>query len=325
MARAVLKEKGGYERSLRIWDELHKAFVDATTMIELGEEVDDFETIDEGGEMLVALEPQVREAEIQRMLCEPNDECDAVVEINKGAGGTDAADWADMLRRMYIRWADRMGFKVEVVDENLNEDAGINSATLEIRGAYAYGYLKAEIGVHRLVRISPFDANARRQTAFSSVYTYPDVEDEIEIDINEADLKVDTMRSGGAGGQHVNTTDSAVRITHIPTNTIVKCQMERSQHKNRAKAMKMLKAKLYQLEIQKRQEVLDQQNSKKKAIEWGSQIRSYTLQPFKLVKDVRTGYETSNADGVLDGALQPFMEAWLVQRTAPGADADDNG
>ena len=247
------------------------------------------------------------------MLSGEADESDAIVEINSGAGGTDASDWAEMLKRMYLQWASSMGFKAKLVDETPAEEAGIKSCTIEIAGQYAYGYLRAEIGVHRLVRISPFDSNARRHTAFASVAAYPQVDDNIEIDIIESDLRIDTYRASGAGGQHVNTTDSAVRITHLPTNIVVQCQNERSQHKNKATAMKMLRSKLYQHEMEKRQAEADAVNASKKAIEWGSQIRSYVMHPYRLVKDLRTGVEMGNTDKVLDGDLMGFMEAWLVQ------------
>jgi peptide chain release factor 2 len=279
----------------------------------------DTATIGEADAAFRALETRVNEVEIQRLLSEEGDECDAILEINSGAGGTDASDWAEMLERMYLGWATRNGFKATVVDEQRHDEAGIKSCTIEVRGTYAYGYLKAEIGVHRLVRISPFDAAARRHTAFASVAAYPDIDDTIEVEVKESDLRVDTYRSSGAGGQHVNTTDSAVRLTHIPTGLVVACQQERSQHKNKATAMKLLRAKIYQHELQKRQEQIDAQNALKSKIEWGSQIRSYVLQPYRMVKDARTGVENTDTDAVLGGALTPFMEAWLVQRRDEGA------
>jgi peptide chain release factor 2 len=268
--------------------------------------------------MLDALEARTRALEFQRMLSEEGDESSAIVEINPGAGGTDAADWADMLKRMYIRWAERQGHKVKVVDEQLSDEGGIGSCTLSIEGSYAYGYLKAEIGVHRLVRISPFDQAARRHTAFASVAVFPEIDDDIEIDINESDLQIDTFRSTGAGGQHVNTTDSAVRITHLPTNTVVVCRSERSQHKNKHTAMKLLRAKLFNAELERRRAAAEQQHSQKKRIEWGSQIRSYVLHPYRLVKDLRTDAETGNVDRFLDGDITAFMEAWLIQRAGGG-------
>ena len=298
---------------------LERAWDDAVTALQLGEEEHDPDILKEGKQALEALEDRVRQAEVRRLLGDEADENDAVLEINSGAGGTDAADWAQILERMYIQWANRMGFKVEIADEQYHEEAGLKSCTLNIRGAYAYGYLKAEIGVHRLVRISPFDSAARRHTAFASVGAYPDVQDDIVVEVREADLRVDTYRSSGAGGQHVNTTDSAVRLTHLPTGIVVACQAERSQHKNKAKAMKMLQAKLYQHELDKRQAEIDAENATKKRIEWGSQIRSYVMQPYRMVKDLRTGVEVGDTDRVLNGDLLPFMEAWLAQRADEAA------
>ncbi len=229
-----------------------------------------------------------------------------------------------MLKRMYLRWAERQGFKVRLVDEQAHDEAGIKSCTLEIDGPYAYGYLKAEIGVHRLVRISPFDAAARRHTAFASVAAYPDIDEDIEIEINPADLRIDTYRASGAGGQHVNTTDSAVRITHLPSGIVVSCQNERSQHKNKSSAMKVLKARMYQAELEKQQEVADASRSDQKKIEWGSQIRSYVMHPYRLVKDTRTGHENGQFDRVLDGDLTAFMDAWLAQRAEVAADSGED-
>jgi peptide chain release factor 2 len=313
-SQAVLKEKGVLERSLTDMNEVELRMSDAETLIELGEEAGDQATIDEGMAALEALADRVRELEVQRMLSEEMDVCDAILDVNSGAGGTDAADWAAMLKRMYLGWAAKHGFKVQISDEQEHEEAGIKSCRLEVRGPYAYGYLKAEIGVHRLVRISPFDSQARRHTAFASVDVMPDIDDEIEIDIKEADCRIDTFRAGGAGGQHINTTDSAVRITHLPTGLVAACQAERSQHKNKAKAWKMLRAKMYQYELEKRQAEIDALNSQKKKIEWGSQIRSYVLQPYRMVKDLRTGAESTQTDRVLAGELMNFMEAWLAQR-----------
>lgn len=312
----VLAEKASMERKVREYEALATALEDADTLVQLGDEEGDDATLKEGVAAVAGLAARVREFEIRSLLSEEADEADAVLEINSGAGGTDAADWADMLKRMYLRWADRNGFKATVVDEQPGEDAGIKSASIEVKGAYAFGYLKSEIGVHRLVRISPFDANARRQTAFASVAVYPDLPDDIEIDIKESDLSIDVFRAGGPGGQGVNTTDSAVRVTHLPTKIAVVCRSERSQHKNKATAMKLLRARLYQIELDKRQAAIDAQNATKKKIEWGSQIRSYVLQPYRLVKDTRTGYEVGDTDRVLDGDITPFMEAWLVDRVS---------
>ena len=264
--------------------------------------------------MLAVLEAGVRSLEIKRLLAEDHDELNAIVEINAGEGGTDACDWAEMLLRMYSRWGEAHGMSVELMDRQSAEEAGIRSASLAIRGPYAFGYLKSENGVHRLVRISPFDAAARRHTAFAAVSAYAEIDDTIEIDINPADIRMDTMRASGAGGQHVNTTDSAVRLTHEPTNTVVLCRAERSQHKNREKAMKMLRAKLYQAELTRRQEEAAVVNAQKKKIGFGSAIRSYVLCPYQQVKDSRTGETFGNVSAVLDGDLDRFMEAWLAAR-----------
>jgi peptide chain release factor 2 len=248
------------------------------------------------------------------MLGGEHDAGNAILSIHPGAGGTEAQDWAEILMRMYLRWCERKGYKVQLVDQQEGEGAGIKSVTFTVEGPYAYGYLRAEAGIHRLVRISPFDANARRHTSFASVFAYPDIEDEIEIEVDEADLRVDTYRSSGAGGQHVNKTDSAVRLTHLPTGIVVACQNERSQHKNRSMAMKILRAKLYELETEKQKEKMEVFTKTKKEIGFGSQIRSYVLHPYRMVKDHRTGHETGNTDAVLDGDLDPFIEAYLLQK-----------
>lgn len=260
------------------------------------------------------LAKRVHALETRRLMPSNEDASGAILEINPGAGGTDAQDWAEMLLRMYSRWAEAEGFQAELLDRQAGDEAGIKSAVLAIRGDYAYGLLQAESGVHRLVRISPFDQAARRHTAFAAVAAYPDVDDDIEIDLNPADIEMQTMRASGAGGQHVNTTDSAVRLIHHPTNTVVVCRAERSQHKNRDTAMKMLRAKLYQLELEKRQEAQDEVNAKKKKIDFGSQIRSYVLQPYQQVKDLRTGLTVGDVQGVLDGDVTRFMETWLAAR-----------
>ncbi|MBI4600248.1 peptide chain release factor 2, partial [Candidatus Uhrbacteria bacterium] len=253
------------------------------------------------------------QAEVKAMLSGENDFNNAILTINSGAGGTESQDWAMMLLRMYTRWGDRNGYKTEVLDMQYGEEAGIKSATVTFAGDYAYGYLRAEIGVHRLVRISPFDANKRRHTSFASVFVYPEVQDDIEVEVNESDLKIDVYRSSGPGGQGVNTTDSAVRITHIPTGIVVQCQNERSQHKNKASAMKVLRARLYEIEQEKKEEELRALEKSKKKIEWGSQIRSYVLHPYRLAKDLRTQVETGNVDAVLDGDLDAFIEAYLLK------------
>ena len=312
-AQEVLREKAGLERLVGFFDQVERACGDAEVLIEFAQEGDD-DSAKEAVELLAKAEKDCKELETQRLLGEEGDEASAILEINSGAGGTDASDWAEMLKRMYLRWAERRGYKASLVDEQAHDEAGIKSCALTIDGPFAYGFLKAEIGVHRLVRISPFDANARRHTAFASVAVYPDIEDSIEVDINPSDLRIDTYRASGAGGQHVNTTDSAVRITHAPTGIVVTCQNERSQHKNKASAMKMLKARIYQYELDKRQESANEQRATQKKIEWGSQIRNYVLHPYRLVKDARTAEETGDVDGFLDGEITHFMEAWLGLR-----------
>ncbi len=261
---------------------------------------------------LASLEQTVEEAEFQKMLGGEHDRANAILTINSGAGGTDSQDWAEMLLRMYLRWSDRRGFKSTVTDVQPGEEAGIKSATVIVEGEYAYGHLTAEAGVHRLVRISPFDSNARRQTSFASVFAWPEVDETIEIDVQEKDLRIDTYRSSGAGGQHVNVTDSAVRITHLPTGTVASCQNERSQIRNRDVAMKILRARLYELEMQKRRDKLEAVEAAKKDIAFGSQIRSYVIHPYRMVKDHRTRHETGNVDRVLDGDLDDFIKATLI-------------
>ena len=270
---------------------------------------------EDGGDDVVGFADRVarelEQLELQLKLAGEHDDKPALMLVHSGAGGTDSQDWADMLLRMYLRWGEKNGYEMELLDRQDGEEAGIKSATLAVRGEYAYGYLKGEMGVHRLVRISPFDANARRQTSFASVDVYPEIDDDIEIDIDEKDLRIDTFRSSGAGGQHVNKTESAIRITHLPSGIVVSCQNERSQHKNRSTAMKVLKARLYDLEVKKREEVNAKREGEKKDIAWGSQIRSYVLHPYRMVKDHRTGVEVGDADRVLDGDLAPFIEGYL--------------
>ena len=287
---------------------------DAMELIELAESESDEAMVADAITSLRALADDAKHREIESLLSGEADSNDAYIELNAGAGGTEAQDWAEMLMRMYMRWAERHDYKVELLDQSEGEQAGIKSATLQVTGPNAYGWLKTEAGVHRLVRISPFDSNARRQTSFASVYVSPVVDDNIEIDINPADLKVDTFRASGAGGQHVNKTESAIRITHVPSGIIVACQTDRSQHRNRANAMAMLKSRLYEMELQKREAISAAVEDAKTDIGWGHQIRNYVLAPYQLVKDLRTGVEKGNPDAVLDGGLDEFMAAALAAR-----------
>lgn len=295
---------------------------DNLELIELGEMEDDTSVIAEAEDALKSLKTQVEKLQLQSLLSGEADANDTYIEINSGAGGTESQDWASMMLRMYRRWAERRGYKVEVLEYHDGEEAGIKSATLLIKGENAYGWLKTESGVHRLVRISPYDSQARRHTSFSSAWVYPVIDDSIDIEVNESDCRIDTYRASGAGGQHVNTTDSAVRITHQPTGIVVQCQSERSQHKNRATAWSMLKARLYEAELKKREEAANAEQASKTDIGWGHQIRSYVLQPYQLVKDLRTGVESTSPQDVLDGSLDPFMEAALAQRVFGGETAE---
>jgi len=319
-ARKVQKEKAALERVVDAWESQRRSLDDAAVLLDLAEEENDDDSLEEAAGILRQVDKALEKMEIQRLLGGEESEADAIVHINAGAGGTEAQDWVAMLMRMYTMWAESMGYKVDVIDSLPGEEAGFKSVTLSVAGLYAYGYLKAERGVHRLVRISPFDANARRHTSFASVAVYPDVEDTITIDIPDKDLHIDVYRSRGAGGQGVNTTDSAVRIRHIPTGIVVTCQNERSQLKNKNLAMKILKARLYERELEARR--LEKEKSQdKKEIGFGSQIRSYVLQPYQMVKDHRTQFETGNVSAVLDGALMPFIEAYLLHE----ADAAEQG
>ncbi len=303
---------------------IESELADTSELIDMAEAEGDEAMATEGTEALKTLAERAERDKVAALLSGEADENDAYIEVNSGAGGTESQDWAEMLRRMYQRWAKRHGYKVELIDFHSGEQAGIKSATMLIKGGQAYGWSKTESGVHRLVRISPYDSAARRHTSFASVWVYPQIDDDIEIDIKESDLKIDTYRASGAGGQHVNTTDSAVRITHIPTNVIVACQNERSQHKNRATAMKMLKARLYERELAIREAAAADVEAGKSDIGWGHQIRSYVLQPYQLVKDLRTGTTSTNPGEVLDGALDPFMAAALSQRvTGEKVDVED--
>jgi peptide chain release factor 2 len=311
-AQKVLQRRKRIEGDLELLKRLRTQEDDAKVLQEwraAGEDVDkDLRAA------LPALAATVEGAEFQKMLGGEHDRANAILTINAGAGGTDSQDWAEMLLRMYLRWAERRGFKRDVTDIQAGEEAGIKSATVLVQGEYAYGYLSAEVGVHRLVRISPFDGNARRQTSFASVFAWPELDEDIQIDVQDKDLRVDTYRSSGAGGQHVNVTDSAVRITHLPTGIVVSCQNERSQIRNREVGMKILKARLYEREMEKRREKLDAVEASKKDIAFGSQIRSYVLHPYRMVKDLRTRYEVGNPDRVLDGDLDDFIKATLVAR-----------
>ena len=299
---------------------LEAAVRDNTELIEMGEAEGDADVVKEAEAALAETLKEARSAQVETLLSGEVDGNDCYLEIHSGAGGTESQDWANILLRMYTRWAERRKFKIEVMEMHDGEEAGIKSATVKVMGHNAYGWLKTESGVHRLVRISPYDSAARRHTSFSSAWVYPVVDDTINIEINESDLKVDTYRSSGAGGQHVNTTDSAIRITHIPTGIIVACQAERSQHKNRATAMNMLKARLYEQELEKREAAANAESAAKTDVGWGHQIRSYVLQPYQMVKDLRTGHETSNTAAVLDGDLDDFMEASLAARVTGYAD-----
>jgi peptide chain release factor 2 len=309
-----MREKTQLDALIGAYEKLHRSYRDALTLAELGEEEGDAGAIAEAEGELSRIHAELSRLEIESLLSGEADANDCFLEVNSGAGGTESQDWTSMLLRMYARWAARRGFKTELIEESPGEEAGIKSATLKIMGHNAYGWAKTETGVHRLVRISPFDSNARRHTSFASVWVYPVIDDSIDIQINDKDLQVDTMRSGGAGGQHVNKTESAVRITHLPTGIAVKCQTGRSQHQNRAEAMQMLKARLYERELRIREEKAQAVADSKTDIAWGHQIRSYVLHPYQMVKDLRTDYETSDSQGVLDGDLDAFMSAALAER-----------
>lgn len=311
-AQELLKERTSLQKIVENWENSYRQLEDIQVLIELGEESEDQDALDEVNAMLPELEKQVGRMEFARMLSGEHDANNALLSINAGAGGTEAQDWADIVLRMYLRYCERKGFKTEFTDYQPADEAGIKSATFTVTGDYAYGYLKAEVGIHRLVRISPYDSNARRHTSFCSVFVFPEIDDSVEVEIEEKDLKVDTFRASGAGGQHINKTDSAIRITHMPTGIVVACQNERSQHKNRATALKQLKARLYEMEMRKKEEEAASFSEDKKEISWGSQIRSYVLHPYRMVKDHRTGHETGNTDAVLDGDLDGFVEAFLL-------------
>ncbi|MCA1661757.1 MAG: peptide chain release factor 2 [Novosphingobium sp.] len=313
-AEAVMRERRRLEAAVGTVNAISAEMADAVEFVELGEAEGDEATLQEGLDTLAALAERADADKVQALLAGEADANDTYIEIHAGAGGTESQDWAEMLLRMYTRWAEQRGYKAEMIEYQAGEQAGIKSATILVKGENAYGYAKTESGVHRLVRISPYDSSARRHTSFSSVWVYPVIDDSFSVEVNPADLKIDTYRASGAGGQHVNTTDSAVRITHLPSGIVVASQVDRSQHKNRETAMNMLKARLYEAEMRKREEAASAEHAAKTDIGWGHQIRSYVLQPYQMVKDLRTGVTSPTPDEVLDGALDPFMAAALSQR-----------
>ena len=316
-----MRERTHLANAIDAYRSMERELDDALTLAELGEAEGDAKSVDEAQAQLGALKTEASKRELESLLSGEADQNDCYLEVHAGAGGTEAQDWAEMLLRMYVRWAEQHGYKVEWLEESAGEEAGLKSATIEIKGPNAYGWLKSESGVHRLVRISPYDSNARRHTSFSSVWVYPVVDDNIEVEILDKDLKVDTFRASGAGGQHINKTDSAIRITHMPTGIVVACQADRSQHRNRAMAMQMLKARLYEAELKKREEAAAAIEATKTDIGWGHQIRSYVLQPYQMVKDLRTEVETSDTSGVLDGDIDRFLSASLAAKVHSGGPA----
>ncbi len=312
----TLKERAFLLDSLSVWKEEKKELEEMEILLQLIEEQGDEQEARELLEKIQKNDEAIGQMEFRRMLGGEHDSSNAIVSINAGAGGTEAQDWVEMLLRMYLRWAERKGYKTEIIDILTGEEAGLKNVTFTVNGSYAYGYLKAESGIHRLVRISPFDAGARRHTSFASVFVIPEIPEDVVIEIDEKDLRVDTFRSSGAGGQHVNKTDSAVRITHLPTGIVVQCQNERSQHKNKATAMKILKARLYEKEIKEKAEKLEELHNTKKEIAWGSQIRSYVMHPYKMVKDHRTNRVIHDVDRVMDGDIDEFMRAYLLNASS---------
>jgi peptide chain release factor 2 len=315
-SQKTLKERASLLDSLSLWKEEKKELEEMEILLQLIEEQGDEQEARELLEKIQKNDEAIGQMEFRRMLGGEHDPSNAIVSINAGAGGTEAQDWVEMLLRMYLRWAERKGYKTEIIDILTGEEAGLKNVTFTVNGSYAYGYLKAESGIHRLVRISPFDAGARRHTSFASVFVIPEIPEDVVIEIDEKDLRVDTFRSSGAGGQHVNKTDSAVRITHLPTGIVVQCQNERSQHKNKATAMKILKARLYEREIKEKAEKLEELHNTKKEIAWGSQIRSYVMHPYKMVKDHRTSRVIHDVDRVMDGDIDEFMRAYLLNASS---------
>jgi peptide chain release factor 2 len=315
-AERTARRKSELESEIQLYDEVEALLEEAAILLELAAEADDQDSRCEAAEKFSQVKGALEKAELRQLLGGEYDSSDVILSINSGAGGTDACDWAEMLMRMYLRWAERRGFRSEVIDVQAGEEAGIRSATISIAGGYAYGHLNAEQGVHRLVRISPFDSQARRHTAFASVTAIPEIDDDVEVEMDERDLRIDTYRSSGAGGQHVNKTDSAVRITHIPTGTVVQCQNERSQHKNKATAMKVLRAQLFELTRREQEARMAEITGEKREIGFGSQIRSYTLHPQQRVKDHRTDLEVGNVEGVLDGDIDGLIRSVLLQQSA---------
>jgi len=311
-AQKVQKERGRIQEAIESWESFYSTWEDAALLLDMALEEEDGEALHEVADTLEKLDARVGDFELECMFSGEHDENNALLTIHAGAGGTEAQDWVDMLLRMYLRWSEEKGFKTDILDYVPGDEAGVKGVTVLVKGHYAYGYLRSEMGIHRLVRISPFDAGGRRHTSFASVFIFPELDDTIDIDINEKDLRIDTYRASGAGGQHVNKTSSAVRITHLPTGIVVQCQNERSQHRNKDMAFKMLRARIYEREKELQAKEQEDLHGEKKEIGWGSQIRSYVLQPYRMVKDHRTNCEIGNVDGVLDGNLEPFIKAYLL-------------